>query len=331
MNNEVSSFRILNAEPHGYSDEARMILKLLGDVHERPLKRAELVSELPDYDVLIVRLAHQIDRQMIDAGRRLKAIVTATTGLDHIDVEHARSCGIEVLSLHGETDFLRTVSATAEHTWALLLGLHRRIPQAVASVMAGSWDRDNFRGNELNGKRLGIVGLGRIGRKVARYGLAFDMEVAAYDPYVPDWPREVTRTSSLVDLLRRSDVLCLHAPLNQETFGMIGAGELALLPAGAILVNTSRGELIDETALVKGLERGHLGGAGLDFIIHERNQVKRRRSPLMGYARAYDNLLTTPHIGGATYESMAKTEVFMARKLMSFFNNQKMTGRSHEP
>lgn len=316
-----SQIRILNAEPQAYSPEAQWILTKLGAVVERELSRSELLQEVQGYDVLIVRLAHQIDREVLEAGCRLKAIVTATTGLDHVDANFAQSRGITVLSLQGETEFLRTVSATAEHTWALLLALLRRVPQASAAVQQGGWDRDAFRGRELDGKRLGIVGLGRVGQKVAHYAQAFNMVVGAYDPYALEWVEGVWRAPSLADLLHRSDVLSLHAPLTSETEGMIGADELAQLPPGAVLVNTSRGQLLNEEALVRALEGGHLGGAALDVVSQEREPAQRRESPLLGYAACHDNLLFTPHIGGATHESMAKTEIFMARKLERFLSS----------
>ena len=192
---------------------------------------------------------------------RLRAIVTATTGLDHIDLEYAQERGITVLSLRGETEFLQEVRATAEHTWALLLGLLRNIVPASIAARQGNWDRDRFRGQELNGKRLGIVGLGRLGQKVARYGQVFGMAVGAFDPLVREWIDGVRREPTLTDLLKKSDILSLHVPLNTETQGMIGATELALLPAGAVLVNTSRGQLIDESALIKALKQTS-GGCG---------------------------------------------------------------------
>ena len=312
--------RILNVEPLDYSDEARRILQSLGQLDERHLTRVELLACLADYDVLIVRLGFQVDREVMGSGPRLKAIVTATTGLDHIDVDYAEQRGIKVLSLHGETEFLRTIPATAEHTWALLLALARHIPQARASVMAGEWGRDAFRGHDLCSKRLGIVGLGRIGEKVARYGLAFEMAVAAYDPYRSDWVPGVQRCLALPELLRQSDVLSLHVPLNPETERMIGREELALLPNGSWLVNTSRGEVLDEEALVGALQSGQLSGAALDVISGERDQRVYLHNPLLNYARRHDNLLITPHIGGATVESMAKTEVFMAHKLREFLS-----------
>jgi D-3-phosphoglycerate dehydrogenase len=317
----VNSVYILNAEPHGYSIEARSIVARLGQIVEGPLSRQELLARIGDYEVLIVRLAHQINREVIDSGKRLKVVVSATTGLDHIDVDYAAQKGIEVLSLKGEAEFLRTVSATAEHTWALLLALLRRIPRASLSVKNGEWDRHLFRGRELDGKRLGIIGLGRIGRKVARYGQAFGMDVAAHDPFVSEWVDGVKRASRLPDLLRGSEVLTIHVPLNKETYGMISREEISLLPVGSVVVNTSRGEVLDENALLEALQIGHLAGAALDVICHERDESLRLKCPLLAYLCGHDNLILTPHIGGATYESMEKTEIFMAHKLAAFLYN----------
>jgi D-3-phosphoglycerate dehydrogenase len=307
--------RILNAEPLGYCEEARAVLRQVGEVVEAPLGRAELLSRLPGFDVLIVRLAHQVDQEMLDVAGRLKVIVSATTGLDHIDVDYANARNIAVLSLRGETAFLEKIAATGEHTWALVLSLLRRIPEASASVLAGRWDRDNHRGCELSGKRLGLVGLGRIGRQVARYGLAFRMHVSAYDPHPAEWVESVKRAPDLQALLRASDILSLHVPLDEQTTGLLGPKELDCLPEHAMVINTSRGELLDETALVDALASGHLSGAAVDVLSHEREPHERSHSPLLRYAATHNNLLITPHIGGATCESMARTEVFMARKL----------------
>jgi D-3-phosphoglycerate dehydrogenase len=309
--------RILNLEPENYSAEALAVLQLLGEVEGGPLRREELLDCIGQYDVLIVRLAHQIDRAVLDRAGRLRAIVSATTGLDHIDVDYAASKGIAVLSLRGETDFLRRIPATAEHTWALLLALVRRIPAAHASVLAGEWQRDRFRGADLAGKTLGLLGLGRIGEKVAGYAQAFGMQVLACDPYRRGWIPGVERLADQAELLRRSQILSVHVPLNAETEGLIGAAELALLPVGALLVNTSRGQVLDEAALLAALESGHLGGAALDVLADER-QANLVESPLVRYARTHDNLILTPHIGGATRESMAATEIFMAHKLRAF-------------
>lgn len=307
--------RILNAEPLNYSEHAKRVLRQIGELHERSLTREELLAILPEYDVLIVRLGFQVDRSLIDAGSRLKVIVTATTGLDHIDISYAQNKGIDILSLRGETEFLRSIPATAEHTWALLLSLVRYIPSAFASVCQSEWRRDSFRGRDLCGKRLGIVGLGRIGEKMARYGIAFQMQVIAWDPYRQDWMGGVDRKASLNELLGSVDILTLHVPLTSETKHMIGHREIGLLPAGAFLVNTSRGAVIEEIALLEALENGHLAGAALDVMEIERRQMNIGQNPLLRYARDHSNLLITPHIGGATVESMEKTELFMANKL----------------
>jgi D-3-phosphoglycerate dehydrogenase len=314
--------RILNVEPANYSDSARRILQSLGELDERDLGRAELLDCVSGYDVLLVRLRSQIDREVIDAGTRLRAIVTATTGLDHVDTDYARQRGIAVLSLRGETEFLRTIPATAEHTWGLLLALMRRIPWAFQSVLDGQWDRDAFRGHDLGGKRLGIVGLGRLGRKVARYGAVFGMRVYAYDTSRGEGIENVTQCESLDELLRHSDVLTLHVPLNAETEGLVGFDECRLLPPGAVLINTSRGRIVDESALLHALESGRLAGAALDVIAAEQTPVITRQDELLAYADSHTNLLITPHIGGATEESMAATEVFMANKLGGFLEER---------
>ena len=309
--------RILNAEPENYSAKARAILEQVGRVTAEPLSRADLLARLGEFDVLIVRLAHQVDREMIDAAPRLKAIVTATTGLNHVDTDYAASKGIAVLSLRGETAFLRSITATAEHTWALLLALVRHLPQATAHVLEGGWDRDLFKGHDLARQRLGLLGLGRIGCLVAQYGLAFQMPVAAYDPAPEQWVEGVTRVESMDALLRQSDILSVHVPLNDSTVHLLGAAELALLPHRALLINTARGEVIDEDALVDALTQNHLHGAAVDVVHYERDPARRARR-LLEYARTHDNLIITPHIGGATFESMARTEVFMAEKLRTY-------------
>lgn len=313
-------YHILNLEPRGYCSEARNILGHLGAVSEGPLSRRELLERISAYDVLIVRLQHEIDRDVFEAGKNLKAIVSATTGLDHIDLEAARARDVAVLSLKGEEEFLRTITATAEHTWGLLLAVMRRIPEACDAVRAGTWDRDALRGHDLAGKRLGIVGLGRLGKQIASYGSVFRMQVAAYDPYVETWPSIVVRKHSLPELLAESDVLTVHVDLNPRTVKLIGRPEMAALPRGAVLVNTSRGQVVDEAALLDALVSGQLRGAGLDVLAEERAFEGRRDNRLVDYARHHHNLLITPHIGGATHEAMGKTEVFMAHKLAQFLH-----------
>lgn len=310
--------RILNAEPDRYAPRARAVLEEVGEVAEEALDREALLRALPGYDALIVRLGHRVDAALLDAAPRLRVVATATTGLDHVDLKAARARGVDVLSLRGENEFLRTVVATAEHTFAMLLALLRRIPAAAASVRRGEWDRDAFRGRELDGKRLGVVGLGRIGERVARYGQAFGMEVRAYDRYREDWPEDVIRMPTLETLLETSDVLTVHVPSNEDTRGLIGRRQLSRLPTGAIVVNTARGAVVDGGAVADFIKSGRLAGAAVDVVEGETGAGGVGADPLVLAARENEQVLVTPHIGGATVESMEKTEVFMARKLADF-------------
>ncbi|MDP7190501.1 MAG: NAD(P)-dependent oxidoreductase [Alphaproteobacteria bacterium] len=317
----MSGVRILNVEPDGYSPRAREILDTLGEVTEKPLDRDGLLNAAAECEVLISRFGHPMDKELFAAAPGLRALVSATTGLDHIDLEAAAVHGVTVLSLQGEMEFLEELSATAELTWGLLLSLLRRIPQAIDSVKEGGWDRDIFRGNELRGKRLGILGLGRLGRMVAEYGRAFGMAVAAHDPYVSDWSTGVDLRSAAEDLMEDTQVLSIHVPLNDETRGLMDGAMLARLPEGAVLINTSRGAVVDEAALLAALGSGHLAGAGLDVVAKELSGGPSQA--FLAYARAHDNLIITPHMGGATVESMEKVEVFMAQKLARFLESGK--------
>lgn len=312
-------FRVLNPEQLPTGDEAHAALAGVAELVDQPLDRAGLIRELPQYDALCVRFGFRVDRDLLDAGPRLLAVVTATTGVDHIDVAYAEKRGVHVISLRGEREFLATIHATAEHTWGLLLAAVRRIPAATESVRRGQWDRDSFRGTELAGKELGLVGLGRIGSRVARYGNAFGMVVRGYDPAVTAWPDGVQRMSSLRDLLAATDVLSLHVPLDAGTEGMIGASELATLRPRAVVVNTSRGAVLDSAALVAALSDGRVAAAAVDVLTDEHDPGVRARDPLLAYAGSHDNLIVTPHIGGATHESLARTEVHVMGRLADHF------------
>lgn len=308
--------RVLNAESHEYADSARAILRSFADLVEGQDDRAALLSALSAHDALIVRLGHRVDEEVLLSAPALRVIVSATTGLDHIDLEAAKRRGVDVLSLKGETEFLTRVTATAEHTWALLLALMRKVPAAIADVRDGHWRRDLFRGGELAGRTLGVIGYGRLGRMVARYGLAFDMRVLVYDTRPSTTLSDGIGSCTLEQLIAEADVVSLHVPLDATTRGMIGRTEIARMKKGSILLNSSRGEIIDSEALLDALARGHLAGAGLDVVPDELPGTgTMSTNRLVEYARRQENLLVTPHIGGATWESMRKTEEFMADRL----------------
>lgn len=311
------TLRILNAEADGYDAEARAILETVGVVEALESISSEgLAERLRDCDILIVRLKYRVGEPLLAAADKLKVVVSATTGVDHLDLEYLERRGVTALTLRGETEFLRTISATAEHAWALLLAVKRRIVKATMMGAVGRWERDQLRGHELAGSTLGIVGYGRLGQMVAGYGQAFGMQIVVYDPYVQQVAAG-EQVPSLRELFARSDAISIHVPLTEETQHFINEDVLACCKPGAVLINTARGGVIDEQALLSALRSGRLGGAGLDVIEGE-IETDLTNHPLLAYARQHDHLLITPHIGGATYESMAKTERFMARKLRDF-------------
>lgn len=298
------------AESSGFSEVAADRLRAGHELQLADLDRDGLLAAVADADVLWVRLRHRIDEEVFAAAERLRFVVTPTTGLDHIDLD-APSRHAQILSLQGEAEFLSDVRATAEHTVALMLALLRRLPAAARHAADGGWDRDRFRGNELCGRTVGVVGYGRLGKLVARYVRAFDAEVVATDPAAQAGEVELL---PLGELLGRADIVTLHAPLDDATRGLIGRAELGSMRAGALLVNTARGALVDEAALIDALESGRLGGAALDVLSGE-DASGMGDHPVVAYAREHDNLIVTPHVGGATHESMEKTELFMADRL----------------
>ena len=312
--------QILNLEPEEYSQEANSILNTMGTVINGPLSREKLIGKIENFDVLITRLTHKIDKEVLDNAKNLKVIVTATTGLNHIDLEAAELRGIKILSLRNETDFLNSISATAEHCWGLLLSLVRHIPSAYEDVKEGRWDRNSFKGHELQDMTIGIIGYGRLGSIVARYAQAFGMKIIINDvKKVDDYPQ-----TELGALLSQADVISIHVSYSAETHHLLNKDNMSQIKPGAFLVNTARGEVIEESALADCLRSGQIAGAALDVLADETSTEKNWlwKNELFKLAETNRNLIITPHIGGATYQSMQKTEIFMAHKLKHFWNSQ---------
>jgi D-3-phosphoglycerate dehydrogenase len=304
------SIRLLIAEPDNFSPDAVRILTEFADVELKAISQAEVSGALSSYDAIWLRLGLTIRAADLHDKIRCRWLVTATTGTDHIDIIAAEEMGICVLSLKGQTEFLKTIHATAEHTVALILSLIRLLPWAFDDTRKGNWDRDNFKGFELQGKIAGIVGLGRLGRIVARYLKVFDMRVLAYDPYVKNGGGDVDMVAELNELLGQSDIVSVHVPLNAETVRMFNRDRFCSMKKGSYFINTSRGGVVEEAALLKALEGGRLAGAALDVLTSEPDGISDRH-PLISYAASHNNLLLTPHIGGATFESMERCELFM--------------------
>ena len=264
-----------------------------------------LIDNLEEATVAWVRLRDFIGPELMDRAPHLRFIVSATTGLNHIDTETAKQRGIEVLSLRGEHEFLQSITATAEHTIALMLALLRRIPESFDAVRRGSWER--VIGRELAGKVCSIIGEGRVGTQVWHLMAAFHADLTGNPT--------------------QADIVSLHVNYTPENEKMCDEAFFASLKPGALFINTARGELVDEEALLDALARGQLGGAALDVLADEsrmkpQDVYNERGGKWTGHGlRRYaaikpDRLINTPHSGGATVESMEKTELFMVGKLM---------------
>jgi D-3-phosphoglycerate dehydrogenase len=236
----------------------------------------------------------KITSDMLTHAPRLRMISCATTGSDHIACDEAARRGIEVRTLREDGALLQSLTPAAELSWTLLMACARRIVPAVAHVRKGGWVREEFPGVMLRGRTLGLIGCGRIGQWMARYATAFDMEIVGYDPYVDPWPSGIEKVL-LSDLVERADVVSVHVPFNKQTRGLLSAELFSRMRPGAIVINTSRGAVADETALLRELEGGRLSAVGLDVLDGEPDIEGH---PLLAYARGHDNLLITPHCGG---------------------------------
>ncbi len=317
-----SRLRILCAEPENYSRLALERMSTFGDVEARTMAQAEFDAEASNFDVLMIRLRLMLsERTFVNPERAPLAVLSPTTGVNHLALGLTGRLGIQVFHLRGERAFLDTIHSTAEHSFLLMLALHRKLLPAALSVRSGRWEQTPFRGRELGGKRLGIVGLGRLGSLMARYADSFGMRVAAFDPYLETFPAYVRRYTSLEELFGNSDVVSLHAPLDDTTRGLVGTEQLACLPDGALFVNTARGELVDELALLEALRSGKLAAAAVDVLSDEHRSVTVG-SALLDYAKTADNLLVTPHIGGAALEAIERTDNFIIDKFERWLHSR---------
>lgn len=316
---------IFNIEPEGFSDEARTIWKGLGEYRELEIHDINHdISKLANASILIVRLRHRIDKHILSQAPHLKILVSATTGLDHIEIEACNQRGISIISLKGEYEFLRSVPATAELTWGLLLSLTRKLPWAITDTQAGNWRRDLFRGVDLAQKTLGICGFGRIGEKVARYAQAFQMNVIAFDPYKSNADPQIKLIKDWKNFLSSTDILSIHIPYEPQTKNFINRDALLSLPRGARVINTSRGSVLDEVALLNLLTSRHLSGAALDVVSDELESDRKMFKALRDYAASHHNLILTPHLGGASMDSMRSTEIFVANKTLEFLKEARV-------
>lgn len=290
------------------SDKGLAILRAEKDIEvvvDTKMTPDQLTAEIGKYDALIVRSATKVTREVIEAAARLKIIGRAGAGVDNIDLEAATNRGVIVVNTPGGNSV-----STAEHTVAMLLAMARNIPQAHMSTKQGKWDRKSFTGVEIQGKVLGVVGLGRIGREVAKRGIGLSMDVLGYDPFISeDLARSLgISLVDLDDLCCQADFITVHTPLNEHTRGLIDARRIGLMKQGVRIVNCARGGIIDEKALTDGLKSGKVAAAALDVFENEPPTA----SELVGL----DNVVLTPHLGASTEEAQENVAVDVARQVV---------------
>jgi len=304
------------AETKDFSSEALVQLRSFTTVREEPISSQLLKKSLQNCDIFWFRLGFKVTADVFSEDTRCKIIVCPVTGLDHIDLEACAKAGIEVLSLKGEVTFLQSVRATAELTLGLTLSLMRNIPQAVLSTAKGEWERDQFKGTEILNKKVGIVGVGRLGSIVAGYFKALGAEVFGFDKREFDHAI-CTPARTIKELVSIADILSIHLSYQSDTHYFIDKTLLALMKPTAILINTARGSIVHSQDLLDALNNKRLAGAALDVI---ENEYSVKNNPLLTYASTHQNLLITPHLGGNTVESFEKTELFMVEKLKAKLN-----------
>jgi D-3-phosphoglycerate dehydrogenase (EC 1.1.1.95) len=298
-------YRILVSDP--VAEEGLTLLRGHFSVDARTeLTEDQLVDIIGEYDALVVRSGTQVTGRIIEAGKKLKIIGRAGTGVDNIEVESATKRGIPVVNApEGNT------LAATEHTIAMMLALARNIPQANASLRKRQWKRSKFIGFELNEKALGILGLGRIGREVAKRAIAMDMRCLAYDPFISaERARALgVELMPLDEVIQKADVITVHTPLTKETTHLINAERIARMKDGVRIVNCARGGIIDEKALYEGLKSGKIAGAAIDVFEEE--------PPLESPLLEMENVVATPHLGASTVEAQQNVAITVAKEIIT--------------
>ncbi len=280
------------------------------------LKEEEIISVINDYNVLIVRSGTKVTKKIIDSSERLELIARAGAGVDNIDVDAATHRGIIVMNTPGGNTL-----STAEHTMALLLSMCRNIPKANNELKQGIWDRKKYLGTELFGKKIGIIGLGKIGKEVAIRCKAFGMEVLGYDPILTQEASQKLgiKLLSIDEILENSDIITVHVPLSNETKNLIDRNSLKKCKDGVKIINCARGGIINEADLLEALNTGKVSAAALD--------VFEKEPPLFpNELISHPNVVVTPHIGASTKEAQEKVAIQIANQIIDYYKNGILIG-----
>ncbi|KAK7887976.1 hypothetical protein LTR67_009370 [Exophiala xenobiotica] len=299
--------------PEKLSQDGLALLRKTLDVDEKKgLSSEQLIEIIPDYDALLVRSETKVTAQLLNAARRLKVVARAGVGVDNVDVPAATRLGIVVVNSPSGN-----IQAAAEHTIALLMSMARNVPDACASLKAGKWERSRLVGVEVKGKTLGVVGLGKVGLIVARVARGLGMNVVAADPYASAAvaaAANVTLVESLSALLPLSDFLTIHTPMLASTRGMLSSSELDTMKRGSRILNVARGGIIDESALLAGLESGHIAGAAIDVFTSEPPTADGDSAAAK--LIAHPKCIATPHLGASTVEAQENVSIDVCEQVL---------------
>ena len=314
--------RILHLEHENYPKEAMGILKKIGKVDcikcKSNLDLYKILEEVK-YNIIIISIGLEFDLKCFHLQKELKFLVSPTTGLNHIDLISANKYKVKVISLKGDFGFLSSIKSTAEHTWALLLSLVKKVKLASGLTSSGVWDRDRILPNdELDNKNLGIIGFGRLAKIVSVYAEAFNMNILAHDIDKNKFGIEHLKyQKSLDDVLSKSDYLFLMISYSDSNINFMDSEKFLKMKNNSYFINTSRGEMVNEKDLLENLSSGKLKGVGLDVLKNDSNWSKKINGShdLVNYSQNNSNLIITPHIGGYGIDSINNTRNYIINKL----------------
>ncbi len=314
--------KILSITPISHINGLVEKLKSIGDLRTIPDPSInELLSVVKDYDIVFTNPNKSkifLDENILKYASNLKIICTASTGTNHIDIDYAISNNIKIISLTEELDVLKTITSTAEHAFALTLSSIRNIIASNNHVRSGNWDYEPFIGRQMNKLNVGVIGCGRLGSMYVDFCKAFGSKILVFDPYKKINDKSISQVSSLVDLLKNSDIISLHVHIREETKHLINFKTLKYLKSSVLIVNTSRGEIINENDMVEFLRENPDSKIATDVIYDEiRN---RENSPLLKYSKISNQVLITPHVGGMTIEAQSIAYNHVAKILEKYVN-----------
>ena len=301
--------KIINLEPKYFSDKAKKILIKYFKYIEYSRSAGNIKNQIQDVDIIISRFKYKFDKNLLLNSKKLKYIISASTGLDHIDLDYIKRHNIRVLSLKNQFQFLKKIKSSSEHTWALLLSLLKNIPKSFDSVKELKWNRYKFLNNNLYNKKIGIVGLGRNGRNIKKYAESFDMKIITFD--------KKDKKYKLNKIFENCDVVVLTIELNDKTKNIINSELLDLVKKNFYLINTSRAEIINQNHLIKKIKKNKNFYFATDFLKFSSNSLTDSSKKLIKMSKS-NQILITPHIAGASLESWNLCEEYLAKKIAKY-------------